>query len=493
MRARYLAGYAVAVFLSVSSVAAASVDSRFLEAVKNKDSKTAYSLLAHTGHLEVNVADAQGMTALLWAAHWDDLDMVKCLISARANVKAANRFGSTPLHEAATFGDAPMMEALLKAGADPNAIRGEGDTPLMVAARSGAPDAVALLLAHGAKVDARDGWYGETPLMIAVSHSYVDAAKILIDHGADVNATSTAFNFRRRAMVDATTTINPPAGGFTPLFFAARQDAIGLGKLLIASGANLNAVEPGDNYTPLLTAIMNDNFDFANLLVEKGARVDDGSLAMVEIMRNGPAVNETGDAHVLAVRPAETLPLMNLLIAHGAPLDAEFRKRIIYNRTGAPRNATAFSLAAAYVDVAAMHLLLESGAHPVPERNGRTPLMLVAQFDKADRPTDDATYIEAVQLCVDAGVDVNAATTDGDTALHYAAGAGHDRIVQFLVEHGADINAKTQKGRTPLDWAQGKRPGGLGNREQEAPHETTIALLQKLMGAGTTVPNTPAQ
>ena len=101
--------------------------------------------------------------------------------------------------------------------------------------------------------------------------------------------------------------------------------------------------------------------------------------------------------------------------------------------------------------------------------------------------------MEAVQLCLTAGVDVNAATTDGNTALHYAAGAGRDRIVQFLVAHGADLNAKTKNGRTPLDWAEGKRPEsslGIGDREGAAPHETTIALLQKLMGAGTTAQNT---
>ena len=46
---------------------------------------------------------------------------------------------------------------------------------------------------------------------------------------------------------------------------------------MIASGADLNVMEPGDKYTPLLTAIMNDNLDFATLLIEKGAKVDDGS------------------------------------------------------------------------------------------------------------------------------------------------------------------------------------------------------------------------
>ena len=41
------------------------------------------------------------MTALHWAAHWDDLDTAKLLLRAGANAKAANRYGVTPLHEAA--------------------------------------------------------------------------------------------------------------------------------------------------------------------------------------------------------------------------------------------------------------------------------------------------------------------------------------------------------------------------------------------------------
>ena len=49
MRARHLAGCAVAVLLGVSSVAAATADTRLLEAVKNQDSKTAHALLEHAG------------------------------------------------------------------------------------------------------------------------------------------------------------------------------------------------------------------------------------------------------------------------------------------------------------------------------------------------------------------------------------------------------------------------------------------------------------
>jgi ankyrin repeat protein len=478
---------------------AAATDTRLLEAVKNKDSKTARLLLEHANRLNLSVADAQGMTPLLWAAHWGDLDLVKCLISKGANVRAADRFGDTALHEASTFGDVQMIEALLKAGADPNAARGEGDTPLMVAARSGVSGAVTLLLAHGADVNARDGWYGETPLMLAVNQNYSDVAKILIDHGADVNAASKTFNLPRRDPVDATTPVNPLNGGLTPLFFAARQNAIESGKILIAAGANLEAVEPGDRYTPLLTAIMNDNFDFAKLLIEKGARVDDGALPMVEIMRNGPAINDPfGDAHVRAVRPVGSLELMKLLIAKGAPLDKEFTRRPIYDRNGdVPLNSTALSTAASYVDVDAMHMLLESGAHPVPQRNGMTPLMLVvAQLDNQNvviktGTVDDHTSEQAVQICLSAGVDVNAVNNAGETALHYAAGNGLDNVVQILVARGANLQAKTKKGLTPLDWAQGKRPyRGLDSAEDEAPHETTVALLKRLMSAGSTAQNT---
>jgi ankyrin repeat protein len=65
------------------------------------------------------------MTALHWAAHWDDsIRPRRCCAPAPA--RAANRYGVTPLHEAATLGSAAMIEALLKAGADANAAYGEG-------------------------------------------------------------------------------------------------------------------------------------------------------------------------------------------------------------------------------------------------------------------------------------------------------------------------------------------------------------------------------
>ena len=120
----------------------------------------------------MNAPDVEGMTALHWAAHWDDLDTAKLLLRAGANARAANRYGVTPLHEAATLGSAAMIETLLKAGADPNAAFGEGETPLMTAARTGSVDAVKMLLTFGATVNARETYRGQTALMYAVAENH---------------------------------------------------------------------------------------------------------------------------------------------------------------------------------------------------------------------------------------------------------------------------------------------------------------------------------
>src|SRR5262245_38281372 len=70
---------------------------------------------------DAKAVQVDGMTALHWAAFYDDADTAKLLLSAGASAKAENRYGVTPLALACTNGDGELVEMLLKAGADPNA------------------------------------------------------------------------------------------------------------------------------------------------------------------------------------------------------------------------------------------------------------------------------------------------------------------------------------------------------------------------------------
>ena len=81
-------------------------------------------------------AGADGTTALHWAVHHDDLELVERLIRAGANVNAKNDFGATPMSEAAVVGNAELLEALLEAGADVESPNADGQTALMVVART---------------------------------------------------------------------------------------------------------------------------------------------------------------------------------------------------------------------------------------------------------------------------------------------------------------------------------------------------------------------
>ena len=57
---------------------------------------------------------------LHWAVHWQDTELARLLIRARADVNATNAYGVMPLSLAAANGDAATAAALLEAGANPN-------------------------------------------------------------------------------------------------------------------------------------------------------------------------------------------------------------------------------------------------------------------------------------------------------------------------------------------------------------------------------------
>jgi ankyrin repeat protein len=118
-------------------------------------------------------------------------------------------------------------------------------------------------------------------------------------------------------------------------------------------------------------------------------------------------------------------------------------------------------------DVAVMRLLLAAGADPKKTQpNGANALMLAAGLGWRDGSPAAPAYdqgsereaTDAIKLCMESGLDINAATNTGETALHAAvSGRGAVSIVTFLVENGASLSAKNKQGRTPLEVAVASR------------------------------------
>src|SRR5215813_321803 len=98
-------------YLSLLFVSGAlcAAQSPVADAAQRRDTAAVRAAIAQ--HANVNAAQPDGSTALHWAAHWSDLDMVRLLLGAGADVKAKNRFEATPLSEAVS-GSAAIVELL---------------------------------------------------------------------------------------------------------------------------------------------------------------------------------------------------------------------------------------------------------------------------------------------------------------------------------------------------------------------------------------------
>ncbi|CAE7667433.1 CTTNBP2 [Symbiodinium pilosum] len=107
-------------------------------------------------------------TELHAAARQGDVEALKRLVAAEADVNKADVDLYTPLHRACDRKDAACVELLLQYKADPNVSHPglDGWTPLHLAAWRDSKPCASLLLQAGADSSALD-WYGKTALALA--------------------------------------------------------------------------------------------------------------------------------------------------------------------------------------------------------------------------------------------------------------------------------------------------------------------------------------
>ncbi|PYR99773.1 MAG: hypothetical protein DMG16_17120 [Acidobacteria bacterium] len=427
-----------------------------VDAAKNVDREAVRSLLKQGAN--VNATEADGTTALHWASYRDDLESADLLIRAGANVNARNDLGATPLWAACQNGSEPMVRRLLSAGANPNASLLLGETPVMVASRSGNPAVVDLLASKGANVNAR-GARGQTPLMWAVAEKHPEVIKVLLAHGADIHARSDTWKEVMAVSPHGYLDYNRPIphGNDTALMFAARDGDLASAQLLVAAGANVND-EDAWGVSAVVLAAHSGFTDVVEFLLEKGANPNSGKAGFTAL-------------HEAIMRRDENL--VKVLLDHGADANATVRTWTPTRRSSRDFNfppeligATPFWLAARFTEPEVMRLLVKHGADPLfvlrsekmvegrgvawEQRKEATTAVMAAAgmggggspWTEIERSQREKLALEAVQIAVELGVDVNAKNLDGRTALDSARRLQWESVAAFLVEKGAKPGTK---------------------------------------------------
>ena len=480
----------------VGQTPATAQDLRLVNAVAAQDDEGLRALL--DGGVDVDTARPDGATALLWAAHWNDLDAVSLLVAHGADVNAADDHGVTPLERAAENASPEVVEALLAAGARATVVQANGLTPLMTAARTGSVEIVDALLNHGADVNHATVETNSTALMWAVAERHQEVVRLLLDAGADSTA--------------------PTVSGFTPMLFAASNGDVQMAAILMSAGVRIDAA-PSEAVQALPYAIITGHDEFALFLLEHGADPN-GTMAGVAALhaaagRVGTWLGDWNRTHARGAPlgtfgrrshdPIGGLKLTKALLARGADpnvrvsTSAMFMSYIGHPKRGAfepfacgtgdLRGATPLWVAAFWANagvqdirdgrgdnrgvldvvqtragIELIRVLLEAGADPHRTTDdGTTPLMAAAGLGRStytprERRGERSSGAEAaVKLLVEIGADINAVNEADFTALHGAALRGLNEVVEYLVDHGADIDARDFRGRTAYRMAEGAK------------------------------------
>jgi ankyrin repeat protein len=441
---------------------------------------------------DVNAAQPDGSRPIHWAVYQVDQPLVEALIAKKADVNAANAFGATPIAEAAKLGDAKLVKTLLDAGANPEGKTPDGETALMMAIKLGHLPVVEMLVKAGANVNATEQLQKQTALMWAVSASRNAPAmtKLLLSKGADVKPRALFSDWESQVTSEPRAQYRP-VGGLTALLYATRDNCYLCVEALIDAGADVNVPTP-EAVTPLMIALDNDRLEIAKLLLDRGANPhvwDWWGRTALYIAVDRKVVSEIGQGDVnakMTKSPPPVLPLgatktsrmdlINAILAKN--VDPNFE--VNFHRPSRSGNqgrfldpllstgGTPLLRATMSNDIPVMKLLLSKGANPNINGMGVTPFLFAAGVGSGVRfdPNRDAS-MEAVELLVQAGADVNAQITgtqgysmrvirsqgsnEGNFALQVAAMRGNVELVRFLIGHGANTELRNAAGLRAID------------------------------------------
>ena len=478
------------------------------------DGATALHWAVHRGDVEsvdlllgagadVKAVNRGGITPLYMASLYGNAPIVDRFLKAGADAKQLAPNGETMLMLAARNGNPEVIKMLIAAGADVNAKEAiRGTTALMWAAEQSHPEAVKALLDGGADFKAQSGpaglprnYFTQRVNVVAVETARRRRLALAAGQAAEPPAEDDD------AAGPIAGLVGTGGGGLTALVFAARQGDLESARHLIAAGADVNqTTEYG--WTPLLTATQNRHYKLSLFLLEKGAdvnRANKGGWTPLYLATDNRNI-EGGDFPT--PKPdMDHLEFIKVLLDGGANPNARIKdntmtRTIFTMQWFQESGSTAFARAAQSSDIPLMTLLLAHGADPGALTDfGDTALSAAAGIGWVDGVTFEWSRqdnLAAIKMLLNLGLDPNTANADGRTPLMAAALKGRSEIVQLLVDSGARLETRDRGSRDTdklasklaghtwqaLDYADGLVRTGV---QSAVNHPETAALIRKLM------------
>jgi ankyrin repeat protein len=415
-----------------------------------------------------------------------DRECVELLLQRGIDVIRTGGYYGTALQAASRVGNIEIVDHLLDSRADVNIVDGAHGTALRAAVLGGHEDIVRRFLACGADVNLRHEDKGKSVLHIAVKsksdaifkalfvagaavstansnqrHILITACKqghaavvdLLLASGVDVNISETQPEYYRYI----------PDKAATPLIAACAEGHPSVVRLLLAYGANIEKTNDS-SATPLMAAIKGNNLSIVRLLLDAHADVNHAvhyprrwqSDVHGSSWLSTPSRATAWDTPLSEAAQNGKLEIVEDFLSAGAIIGGPLTQRD--------------SLAAACNNRQHMvvELLLEtlSGSQYEAEvcgealseiMEGGDPQTICLLLERVASPSFDllrqacsAGVLEAVEMLVNTGIDVN--ENDGVDAplLHVAASHSRPEIVQYLLDRGANVILRSPIYGSPL-------------------------------------------
>jgi ankyrin repeat protein len=407
--------------------------------------------------IDVNRTGNYYGTALQAASRVGNIETVDHLLDSGANVNILGGAHGTALRAAVLGGHEDVVRRLLACGADVNLSdedndEDRGDSVLHLALKSRSDAIFKALFVAGAAVSTANSNQRHI-LITACKQGHAAVVDLLLASGVDVNISETQPEYYRYI----------PDKAATPLIAACAEGHPSVVRLLLAYGANIEKTNDS-SATPLMAAIKGNNLSIVRLLLDAHADVNHAvhyprrwqSDVHGSSWLSTPSRATAWDTPLSEAAQNGKLEIVEDFLSAGAIIGGPLTQRD--------------SLAAACNNRQHMvvELLLEtlSGSQYEAEvcgealseiMEGGDPQTICLLLERVASPSFDllrqacsAGVLEAVEMLVNTGIDVN--ENDGVDAplLHVAASHSRPEIVQYLLDRGANVILRSPIYGSPL-------------------------------------------